>query len=118
MTPKEKLTFALQHISSSYVDSSYTKTDKSKQLKKACIKAIWMIVEKNYSRTYVCKSLPKKYNLGTGLSLRCNRIFIVLFFNSLFFGNIYYTLMFTNYLLLTEMFLPRDIVAYHLKNVS
>lgn len=62
--------------------------------------------------------IPKKYNLGTGLSLRCNRIFIVLFFNSLFFGNIYYTLMFTNYLLLTEMFLPRDIVAYHLKNVS
>ena len=70
MTPKEKLTFALQHISSSYVDSSYTKTDKSKQLKKACIKAIWMIVEKNYSRTYVCKSLPKKYDLVSGNILK------------------------------------------------
>ena len=70
MTPKEKLTFALQHISSSYVASLYQKTDKSEQLKDACFKAIWMIVEKNYSRTYVCKSLPKKYDLVSGSILK------------------------------------------------
>ena len=70
MTPKEKLVYALQHVSSSYVKSSYVQSDKSDQLEEACSTAIWMIIEKNYSRTYVCKSLPKKYDLVSGSALK------------------------------------------------
>ena len=70
MTPKEKLVFALQHVSGSYFKSLFEQNDKTDELNDACDKAIWMIIEKNYSRTYVCKSLPKKYKLVSGSALK------------------------------------------------
>ncbi len=63
MTPKQKLVFGLQQISGSYFDGFFNQNKKTDELHDACDKAIWMIVEKNYSKSYVCKSLSKKNKL-------------------------------------------------------
>ena len=69
-TPKQKLVFGLQQISGSYFDSIIEQNEKTDELHDACDKAIWMIVEKNYSRNYVCKSLSKKYKLVSQSGLK------------------------------------------------
>jgi hypothetical protein len=60
----------------------------------------------------------KNNRIGTGLSIIPKRIMVIVLFAWICFGNIYYTLLFINYLFLTEMFLPRSIVGHHLKVVN
>lgn len=65
--------------------------------------------------------LPNKLyntNIGTGLSSSLICMFVILMISIASFGNIYYAIVFYNYLLLTEIFLPRSVVGKHLKLVE
>ena len=65
--------------------------------------------------------LPNKLyntNIGTGLSSSLICMFVILMVSILTFGNIFYALVFYNYLLLTDMLLPRSLVGRQLKLVE
>ena len=57
-------------------------------------------------------------NIGTGLSSSLICMFAILLISFISFGKIFYALIFYNYLLITEMILPRSIVGKQLKLVE
>ena len=65
MHPKYPPGFDILNFGSSKINIlvDFNQNKKTDELHDACDKAIWMIVEKNYSKSYVCKSLSKKNKL-------------------------------------------------------
>ena len=65
--------------------------------------------------------LPKiliKYNIGTGLTINLRSFCMFLLLSLVSCGNIFYGLIFFNYILLTEMLIPTDIIGKSLKMVD
>jgi hypothetical protein len=71
--------------------------------------------------TLLSTFLPRKLHklaIGTGLRLNHTSFFVFMGLALISFGNIYYSLLFFNYVIVTEMFIPRSIIGKSLKLVE
>lgn len=69
------------------------------------------------SSMFIPKFLQKT-KIGSGLSLNLNSFVIFMILSLISCGNVYYGLIFFNYIILTELLLPRSIVGKSLKLVG
>jgi len=98
----------------SYILSKYLDDQMDIMQRKILIKSTIAVVLMSFT-------LPgplRKYNFGTGLNNVPTCLAVICALSLASFGNIDFSLLFINYLLLTEMFIPSKFVTYHLKKVE